>query len=67
LIRFFRFQAYKTETKPVFFKILISFFSWFCFFFCFFSSFLDLIGFLIFLLTPTLILFIYLFILGIIN
>jgi len=36
-IRFFRFQAYKTETKPVdFFKILIGFFftvRFFCYFF----------------------------------
>jgi hypothetical protein len=45
-VRFFRFQAYKTETEPVgFFKILIGFFSWFGFFdYCFpvFSVFLFL-------------------------
>ena len=45
-VRFFRFQAYKTETKPVnFLKIIISFFSQFGFFSYFFSSFLDLIDF----------------------
>ena len=50
---FFRFQAYKTE--PVgFFKILIVFFHNSVFSVIFFSGFLGLIGFLIFLLTPTL-------------
>jgi hypothetical protein len=45
-VRFFRFQTYKTETKPVnFLKIIISFFSQFGFFSYFFSSFLDLIDF----------------------
>jgi hypothetical protein len=43
LPRFFRFQAYKTETRPVgFFKTLIGligFFSWFDFFSYFFSGF----------------------------
>jgi hypothetical protein len=54
LARFFRFQVYKTETKPVgFFKTLISFFSWFDFFSYFFSGFFSLISFLIFLLTLT--------------
>jgi hypothetical protein len=51
-VRFFLFQAYKTETKPVgFLKILIGligFFSRFGFFGYFFSGFLNLIGFLIF-------------------
>jgi hypothetical protein len=45
-VRFFQFQAYKTETEPVgFFKILIGFFSQFGFFY-----FLGLISFSIFLL-----------------
>jgi hypothetical protein len=52
-VRFFRFQTYKTETKPIdFFKILIGFFI-VGFFQLFFSGFLNLLGFLIFLLTPT--------------
>ena len=58
-VRFFQFQAYKTKTEPVgFFKILIGligFYSRFDFFGYFFSSFLGLFGFLIFLLTPTII------------
>jgi hypothetical protein len=50
-VRFFQFQAYKIETKPVgFFKILIGFFSRFGFFSYFFFSFLGLID---FFLTPT--------------
>ena len=54
LARFFRFQAYKTETKPVgFFKTLIGFFSRFDFFSYFFSGFLNLISVLVFLLTLT--------------
>jgi hypothetical protein len=57
LARFFWFQAYKTETKPVgFFKTLIGligFFSRFDFFSYFFFNFLSLISFLIFLLTLT--------------
>ena len=57
LARFFRFQAYKTETKPVgFFKTLIGlidFFSRFDFFSYFFSGFLSLISFLVFLLIST--------------
>jgi hypothetical protein len=54
LVRFFRFQAYKTETEPVgFFKILIGFFftvRFFSFFFRFsrFNRFFD------FFLTPNL-------------
>jgi len=55
-VRFFRFFAYKTETKPaVFFKNLIGligFFFRFGFFIYFFSGFLGLIGFPIFLLIP---------------
>jgi hypothetical protein len=48
-VRFFRFKAYKTETKPVsFFKILIDFFLQFSFFSYFFSNFSNLINFLIF-------------------
>jgi hypothetical protein len=49
----FWFQSYKTETEPVgFFKILISFF-FTVRFFQFFSVFLGLIGFFVFLPTPT--------------
>jgi hypothetical protein len=52
-VRFFRFQAYQTETEPVgFLKILIGFFSRFGFFGYFFSGFLGLISFSVFLLTP---------------
>jgi len=50
-VRFFWFFAYKTEPAG-FFKILIGFFL-FGFFGYFFFSFLGLIGFSIFLLTPT--------------
>ena len=57
LIRFFRFQAYKTETEPVhFFKILIGLISFFhgsVFFGYFFYGFLGLIGFQVLFLTPT--------------
>jgi hypothetical protein len=55
-VRFFWFFAYKTGTEPAgFFKNLIGligFFFRFGFFGYFFSGFLDLIGFLVFLLTP---------------
>jgi len=50
-VRFIRFQAYKTKTKPVsFFKILIGLIGFFhgSVFSVFFSGFLDLISFLIF-------------------
>jgi hypothetical protein len=53
-VRFFRFFAYKTETEPAdFFKILIGFFFQFGFFGYCFSGFLGLIGFSVFLLTPS--------------
>jgi hypothetical protein len=49
LVRFFWFFAYKTETEPAdFFKILIVFFFGYLF-----SGFLGLIGFSVFLLTPS--------------
>jgi hypothetical protein len=49
----FWFQAYKTSTEPVrFFKILIGLIGFFHGSVIFFSGFLDLIGFLVFLLTP---------------
>jgi hypothetical protein len=57
LIRFFWFQAYKTETEPVcFFKILIGLISFFhgsVFFGYFFYGFLGLIDFQVFFLTAT--------------
>jgi hypothetical protein len=53
-VRFFWFFAYKTETEPAdFFKILIGFFFRFGFFGYLFSGFLGLIGFSVFLLTPS--------------
>jgi hypothetical protein len=53
-VRFFQFFAYKTEPAG-FFKILIGLIGFFfgsVFMVIFFSGFLDLIGFLVFLLTP---------------
>ena len=55
-VRVVRFKHYKTgnRTEPdIFLNILIGFCFWFGFFSYFFSSFLGLIGFLVFLLTPS--------------
>jgi hypothetical protein len=53
-VRFFRFQTYKTKTEPVgFFKILISLISFFFTVRFFQLLFFGLIGFSVFLLTPS--------------